>query len=66
MKPAKHDTPAKLRRALADLLADVVDGTVKNGGNPRSLASVKAASEALTGDKFGFIGGEWKAARKGE
>lgn len=53
-KPARHDTAAKLRRALADLLADVTDGTVKNGGNPWSLESVKAASEALTGDRFGF------------
>lgn len=50
----RHDTPAKLRRALAALLADVTDGSVKNGGNPWSLDSVKAASEALTGDRFGF------------
>lgn len=65
-RAALAEGAAKLRRALADLLADVVDGTVKNGGNPRSLTSVKAASEVLTGDKFGFCGGEWKTARMAE
>lgn len=63
-KPARHDTAAKLRRALGDLLADVTDGTVKNGGNPWGLASVKAASQALTGERFGFSSSEWKGARK--
>ena len=63
-KPARQDTATKLRRALGDLLADVTDGTVKNGGNPWSLASVKAASEALTGDRFGFSSSDWKGARK--
>lgn len=59
-RPARHDTAAKLRRALGDLLADVTDGTVKNGGNPWSLASVKNASQALTGQRFGFSSSNWK------
>lgn len=63
-KPARHDTAAKLRRALGDLLADVTDGTVKNGGNPWGLESVKAASEVLTGDRFGFSSASVKGARK--
>lgn len=44
----------KTRRALADLLADVTSGRIKNGGNPWCMDSVKAASELLTGDRFGF------------
>ena len=46
-------TPAQLRIALENLLADVTDGAL-SGRNPWSLDSVKAASLALTGDKFGF------------
>lgn len=54
LKAPRHDSPANLRRALIHLLADVTNGNVKNGGNPWSLESVKNASEALTGDRFGF------------
>ena len=46
-------TPAQLRIALENLLADVTGGAL-SGRNPWSLDSVKAASLALTGDKFGF------------
>lgn len=46
-------TPAQLRIALENLLADVTGGNL-SGRNPWSLDSVKAASLALTGDKFGF------------
>lgn len=46
-------TPAQLRIALENLLADVTGGNL-SGRNPWSLDSVKAASETLTGDKFGF------------
>lgn len=46
-------TPAQLRIALENLLADVTGGEL-SGRNPWSLDSVKAASETLTGDKFGF------------
>lgn len=46
-------TPAQLRVALENLLADVTGGAL-SGRNPWSLDSVKAASETLTGDKFGF------------
>ena len=46
-------TPAQLRVALENLLADVTGGNL-SGRNPWSLDSVKAASETLTGDKFGF------------
>lgn len=46
-------TAAQLRVALENLLADVTGGNL-SGRNPWSLDSVKAASETLTGDKFGF------------
>lgn len=46
-------TPTQLRVALENLLADVTSGAM-SGRNPWSLDSVKAASETLTGDKFGF------------
>lgn len=46
-------TSAQLRIALENLLADVTGGNL-SGRNPWSLDSVKAASETLTGDKFGF------------
>lgn len=56
MKRAKTKspaTPAQLRIALENLMADVTGGNL-SGRNPWSLDSVKAASETLTGDKFGF------------
>lgn len=46
-------TPAQLRVALENLLADVTGGAL-SGRNPWSLDSVKAASETLTGNRFGF------------
>ncbi len=46
-------TPGQLRVALENLLSDITGGKL-SGRNPWSLDSVKAASEALTGDKFGF------------
>ena len=52
-KTKSQATPAQLRVALENLLADVSDGTV-SGRNPWCLDSVKAASEILTGDRFGF------------
>lgn len=47
-------TPGELRAvALENLLADVTGGEI-SGRNPWSCDSVKAASLALTGEKFGF------------
>ena len=60
----RQTAAAALRRALGDLLADVTSGDVKNGGNPWALASVKAASKALTGDRFGFSASEWRDSAK--
>ncbi len=55
MKPKTKSaaTKAELRLALENLLADVTGGEI-SGRNPWSVDSVKAASLALTGDKFGF------------
>lgn len=52
-KTKSNATPAQLRIALENLLADVTGGEL-SGRNPWGLDSVKAASLALTGDKFGF------------
>lgn len=52
-KTHSNATKAQLRAALENLMADITGGNL-SGKNPWSLASVKDASEALTGERFGF------------
>jgi hypothetical protein len=50
-KTKSNATPAQLRIALENLLADVTSGEL-SGRNPWNLDSVKRASETLTGENW--------------